>query len=194
MNTTRCCLASLLLVAFLGGCTGAQFHPSDRIDEDGDGFFAVQDPSGELSDREYLIALQEENPELDLVDAKLDCDDGNDNTFPEAAEQCDGEDNDCNGSLADFEADLDGDGFSECAWEFDNDPARRDCNDDPSDAAAPFQHPDRPEICGYHPDVAGLELGVQNAARAGRLLDDNCDGELLDGEVDADLDLSLIHI
>lgn len=188
MNATRCCLSSLLLLSLLGGCTGATFHPSDRIDEDGDGFFAVQDPSGELSDREYLIALQEANPELDLVDAKLDCDDGNDNTFPEAAEQCDGEDNDCNGLLADFEADLDDDGFSECAWEFDKDPALRDCNDDPSDAAAPFQHPDRPEICGYHPDVAGLQLGVQNAARAGRLLDDNCDGELLDGEVDADLD------
>jgi hypothetical protein len=192
MNTTRCCLSLLLATAFLGGCTGATFHPADRIDNDGDGFFAVEDPSGELGDREYLVqlaaTLAENGEELDLVAARLDCDDANDNTFPNAAEQCDGEDNDCDGGLADFEADLDDDGFSECAWEHGNDEALEDCNDDPTDLAAPFQHPDRPEICGYHPAVAALELGVPNEARSDGLLDDNCDGELLEGEVDQDLD------
>ncbi len=187
MNSTRLAIALLLATGTLAGCDGASFHPADRIDEDGDGFFAVEDPAGVLTDREYLIQLAAENPDLDLVASRLDCDDANDNTFPEAAEQCDGADNDCDGSLADFEADLDGDGFSACAWEYDGDEARRDCNDDPDNYGA-FQHPDRVEICGYHPDVAGLQLGVPNAARAGRLLDDNCDGELLEGEVDADQD------
>ena len=196
MNTTRCWLALLPVTVFLAGCTGATFHPADRIDADGDGFFAVEDPDGVLSDREYLILLAQEDADFDIAAAGLDCDDTNDNTFPDAAEQCDGEDNDCDGNLADDEADRDEDGYSVCAWEHDFNPEMEDCNDDPTPFGEPedghhlgeLQHPGRTEVCAYHPDVAGLQLGTSSPARTGRLLDDDCNGSLLPGEVDQDLD------
>ena len=205
MNTTRCSLALLVVTASLVGCEGATFHPADRIDADGDGFFAVEDPEGVLTDRLYLLALVAADPEFDIAAAGLDCDDENDNSFPGAAEQCDGEDNDCDGDLADFEADQDHDGYSVCAWEHDFDDEKKDCNDDPrtfellvdpEDPEGPttthyfgeLQHPGRTEVCGYHPDMIEVPLGIYSEARAGRLLDDDCDGNLLEFEEDLDLD------
>lgn len=47
-----------------------------------------------------------------------DCDDGDASSHPGASEQCDGNDNDCNGSVPAGEADDDGDGFVECSgWQ-----------------------------------------------------------------------------
>ena len=50
-----------------------------------------------------------------------DCDDANAALFPGAIELCNGLDDDCNGTLAGFELDNDGDGFNECGG--------NDCND-----------------------------------------------------------------
>ncbi len=44
-----------------------------------------------------------------------DCDDTDDNVYPEAQERCDGKDNDCDGSLHPLEVDEDGDGTLDCA-------------------------------------------------------------------------------
>ena len=55
----------------------------------------------------------------DGVTADLDCDDGNAQVYPGAAEVCDGLDNNCNGAADDTE-DVDGDGYNSC----------EDCNDD----------------------------------------------------------------
>ncbi len=50
----------------------------------------------------------------DGVSAASDCDDFDPQTYPGAPEQCDLKDNDCDGQLAQFEYDLDGDGFIGC--------------------------------------------------------------------------------
>ena len=169
-------LPTLALLA--AGCSGATFHPSDRVDADGDGFFAV----GDLDGLEGLTVS-------DLLALGLDCDDNNDDIFPGAAELCDGEDNNCDGSLATVEDDADGDGYTECGW----DPGagelttETDCNDDPNNAGN-LQNPGRAEVCAYKPSVAAIPPGNESDQRIDGLLDDDCDGALAEGEIDADLD------
>ena len=75
-------------------------------DADGDGF---GDP---LSTQEACDA-----PDGHVADA-TDCDDGDDQTYPDAAERCDGADNDCDGEIDEelvevWYQDLDGDGFGD---------------------------------------------------------------------------------
>ncbi len=63
-----------------------------------------------------------------------DCDDLDDATQPGAPEQCDGRDNDCDGTVPAEEDDVDGDGVRACAG---------DCDDDD-----PAVHPGALEACG----------------------------------------------
>ncbi len=49
-----------------------------------------------------------------------DCDDADGTSWPGAAEDCDGEDNDCDGTVPDDEVDNDSDGFAECELDCDD--------------------------------------------------------------------------
>jgi len=72
-----------------------------------------------------------------------DCDDGNADSYPQAEEVCDGEDNDCDGAVPEDEVDDDGDGVTECEG---------DCDD--ADAAA---YPGGSEVCdGADNDCDGV--------------------------------------
>lgn len=166
-----------VLAAFVSGCGAVTFHPSDRVDADGDGFFAPGDPS-ELVGRTVG----------DLADLSLDCDDDNDDSFPGAAELCDGQDNDCDGADAPDETDGDGDGFTECGWDvaLERISGLRDCNDDPV-AWGPLQAPGRVEVCGA-PRPDGVERTGFDGLRLELGLDDDCDGQLTEGERDQDRD------
>jgi hypothetical protein len=168
----------LACLATTAACGGVAFHPADRVDADGDGFFAPGDAAS-------LDGLTVD----ELREAALDCDDNDDNVFPGAAELCDGKDNDCNRVASAVEQDDDGDGFTECGW----DPQAglvttlSDCNDDPA-AFGQYQAPGREEVCGM-PPVSGLAPpGSLDEQRPRVGIDDNCDGDLFAGEVDNDQD------
>jgi hypothetical protein len=104
----------------LAGCNDPSFHPADRVDNDGDGFFAI--------DETQPITLSP----TDLEELRLDCNDDDDDVFPNAAELCDGIDNDCDGEVEDFETDDDLDGYSECGYVVEAHADKegiQDCND-----------------------------------------------------------------
>ncbi|MCO4768913.1 MAG: hypothetical protein KDA24_02710 [Deltaproteobacteria bacterium] len=170
-------LLPMLALLPLAGC-GIVFHAADRVDADGDGFFALG-PDEDYTSEDGRILRDR------LRDLNLDCNDGDDDIWPGAAELCDGFDNDCDGNLADFELDQDGDGFTPCGLEpgttnFLGDDSR-DCND--TGELAVFQSPGREEYCGY-PLLNDLPAFGFDEARLNRGIDDNCDG-LLFGQDEA---------
>ncbi len=133
---TRALLPLVLLVGVQFGCTEPRFHPADRVDIDGDGFFAVAD--------EEALASANLNPQQ-LEDLRLDCDDDDDDVFPNAAELCDGKDNDCDFVIEDFETDNDLDNYTECGYATPEHPDKLgslDCNDE--DGAI---NPGQLEVC-----------------------------------------------
>ncbi len=71
-----------------------------------------------------------------LCPLALDCDNGDASIHPGAAEQCDGEDNDCDGVVPADEADADGDGWMVCEG---------DCDDGHAS-----DHPGAAEACDGH--------------------------------------------
>jgi predicted outer membrane repeat protein len=111
------------------------------------------------------LRVRTDDPETDRVDVPLlggaalstddfdadgfspaegDCDDDNRLSFPGAEERCDGEDNDCDGTIDASEADFDGDGVRVCAG---------DCDDEDKDVRPGLQ-----EICDQKDtDCDGVE-------------------------------------
>ena len=80
-------------------CDGAT--PSDEVDDDGDGYVECTWDSGGWDGTVSVVGDE-------------DCDDTDALEYPSAAEICDGQDNDCDGSLPTDESDDDGDGYVEC--------------------------------------------------------------------------------
>jgi len=97
-----------------------------------------------------------------------DCDDGDVTVVPGAEELCDGQDNDCDGTLAPTEQDGDADGYAPCAqdaggWDGSEGRGADDCDD--TDASV---HPGSEELCDGQ--------------------DNDCDGVVSDDEQDHDGD------
>jgi hypothetical protein len=95
--------AAELCDALDGDCDGAV--PSDELDQDADGWVDCFGWSGTVSG----------------ILGGGDCDDAEDVTWPGAPEQCDLDDNDCDGTIDEFvEDDLDGDGWFPCQGDCDD--------------------------------------------------------------------------
>jgi len=127
-------------------------------DADGDGF---GDP--------LLPIFEEDCDSDDRTRDNTDCDDGEGTIYPGAPELCDGQLNDCNGVMLAGEVDGDLDGFVGCTldaggWDGAGTVTGGDDCDDDEDTV----HPGAPELCD------------------GQLND--CDGAMLEGEVDEDGD------
>ncbi len=187
MSTITRFFGTSIAVSALLGATGCAllFHPADRIDADGDGYFAV-------GDLEELAGRTVE----DMETSQLDCDDNNDDVFPGAAELCDGLDNDCSrffegtdAGLSRPEQDQDGDGFSPCGFiEGDGVTDQEDCNDDP-DAFGLMQSPAHDEVCGIPLAATITSYNGPHPDRITTGLDDDCDPTTVEtNEIDSDQD------
>lgn len=137
----------------------------------------------------------------DAFDASQDCNDADALTYPGAPEQCDGLDNNCEGTVDEgLDRDADQDGFSACPA---SSAGLRDC-----DNAAVATHPEAAESCdgvdndcdgtidnGFDQDADGItscasgapDCNDDSAATAPSAeeqcdaLDNNCDGEIDEG-------------
>jgi len=109
--------------------------PLDEVDNDGDGYVECTLNGG-----------------WDGAGTKLgdDCDDGDATENPGAVEICDGQANNCDGSIPSDEVDDDGDGYVECTlnggWDGAGTKLGDDCNDDASNNGATV-NPGANEIC-----------------------------------------------
>jgi hypothetical protein len=101
-------------------------------DEDGDGD-GVTPCQGDCDDTDPAVTTDCSDGDGDGVPADADCDDDDPTVFPGAPEQCNGEDDDCDGETADEDVDIDGDGFTPCEG---------DCDD-----LDPNRNPDAVEAC-----------------------------------------------
>ena len=81
------------------------------VDEDDDGIPDCVDPDVNVGDDDDAASVDADG---DLFPAAVDCDDSDASIYPNAPESCDAIDQDCDGSLVDSFADLDGDGEPDC--------------------------------------------------------------------------------
>lgn len=124
-----------------------RFTPTELGLVDGALRVRTDDAAGDRVDIPLLggAALSTDDFDADgFSPAEGDCDDGNRLTFPGADERCDGEDNDCDGTIDASEADFDGDGVRVCAG---------DCDDEDRNV-----RPGLPEVCDQKDtDCDGVE-------------------------------------
>ncbi len=138
----------------LNDCDGS--IGSDELDGDGDGYAVCSLDGGGWDGGGTVVGGD-------------DCDDGDDTVFPGAPELCDGQLNDCDGSIGSDEVDGDGDGYAVCSldgggWDGSGTVVGGDdCLD--SDATV---YPGATELCDGQ--------------------DNDCDGSLPVVEVDGDVD------
>ena len=131
-----------------------------------------------------------------------DCDDFDDDRSPLLAEECDGDDNDCDGVTPADELDGDGDGLSACGGDCDDtdaalhvsdldfdgySPCAGDCDD--ADAALRPNDADGDGVSTCAGDCDDNEVAVfPGADEECNGVDDDCDGSVADETVDADTD------
>jgi len=125
----------------------------------------------------------------DDVAAEQDCDDTDATTFPDAAELCDGDDNDCDSGTEapGGESDADGDGFLGCAGCEEADVLCGDCDDSDAAANGSDADGDGSSTCdGDCDDTDDDNYPGNSEACDGR--DNDCDGTPAANEADADAD------
>ena len=163
-------------------------------DLDGDGYGAAT--SG-------VVTLCASSAPSGYSNVSTDCDDGDAQTYPGAPEQCDGNDNDCDGQVVENEGDLDADGFAACAGDCDDeDPevnpgAEEACNglDDNCDGTVPAVETDDDgdglSDCGGDCDDAAAET-YPGALEQCDGQDNDCNGVLPEEESNDDGDPALL--
>jgi large repetitive protein len=143
-------------------CDGIDNNCNEEVDENvGDVFYSDSDGDGFGNPNDSVLSCEIEEG---LVANDQDCDDANNTVYPNAAENCDGIDNDCDEEIDEdgetlYYLDLDGDGYGDpqnsllsCSPPMNYVPSTGDCDD-----IDPLIHPSATEVCDG--------------------LDNNCDGQ-----------------
>ena len=197
-------------------CDGSIDEGTELADDDGDGscegFDLDGDAVDECSDGSEPGDCDDGDPALNLSDIDVDgqdtcggdCDDFNQDVFSGAAEVCNGEDDDCDGSVSAGELDVDLDGYAICEGDCeDSNPAVHpgdtdadgftlcdptpDCDDEDAALTPEDADLDQYSSCTGDCDDADpfIYLGAVERCNA---LDDDCDGAVPAAEVDGDGD------
>ncbi|MCO4772266.1 MAG: putative metal-binding motif-containing protein [Deltaproteobacteria bacterium] len=184
----------------------------EDVDEDGDGLTPCD---GDCDDTDPELTVGCQDADGDGVPADQDCDDSDAGVYPGQAEVCDGDDQDCDGTIEDEQYDLDADGESPCEGDCDDlnatvwtggtevcDHVDSDCDGDLVDGAEDLDGDGEPDCV----DVDGDGDGYDSIASGGLDCDDgdaavgpgaievcdgidgDCDGALADEEADLDGD------
>jgi len=174
---------------------GALEVSDDGIDQDCSGADTVtcwEDEDGDGFGGDVPLLAEGECDGDGLSDLDTDCDDEDDQVYPDAPELCDGVDNDCDGAVDDdveawdWFADADGDGAGDPDAPFEDNPScdqpegfvldASDCDD-----SDPERHPGAEEVCdGVDGDCDGQLAGFEQDADGDGLA--SCEGDCDDAD------------